>query len=241
MSEITPFIQLDEMLTPFNIPKHDLAELLSENDSVIAGSFALASLIPDFGPIGDMDIFNPIPNSVLQSRSPVTIPSYYNQTKVWFEKYGYEEIKNKFCGSENIYDYTLYISKVQTFRHTITGAKIDFIHIYTIVNDVLSITDFTINTTYIKFRKNGGSSYTEEYVSRYYDDVINKRIVLMNIEKIIQVIDKSHPPRRSLPKSPIDYETSPKRLSRLEKYLSRGFTMDSEIEGKYRKVLASCI
>lgn len=66
MSEITPLIQLDDMLTHFNIPKHDLAELLSENNGVIAGSFVLALLIPDFGHIGDMDIFNPIPNSAYQ-------------------------------------------------------------------------------------------------------------------------------------------------------------------------------
>jgi hypothetical protein len=220
---IVPVISLDAMLEPFGIPKFELANYLKDR-GIIAGSFAMASLVPDFGPIGDMDIFHMIPQHISSCYTTnVARNAYFQSVSDWFTRYGYIE-QDVSCLKQNSYDFSNYIYKVQTFEHNSSGKKIDFVHIHSChYRNIFRHTDFMINDTYIQFKNNDSSVYTEEYISNDYDNLINKRLILLNIQDLFS-IDYHFGTKRGQC-CPLDSITAPKRLVRLQKYLSRGFNI----------------
>jgi hypothetical protein len=233
---VTPVTPFETMLEPFGIPKPDLANFLGPRNAVVGGSFAIASLlhVEDTFTPGDMDIFMPNPWYLRDPKSSEAI-AYFEVITTWFSQYGYIEDSVSY-GHENNYDFSLYIFKVQTFKHTTSGAKIDVVHITSRCDYVLRHTDFTINDTYIAFRteRHDFPVYEEYYVCNHYDDLVNKRLVLY---KAPDIFSNYFIP--TFPKNigcPIDRVTAPKRLARLEKYLARGFHMPSDITVSIYKV-----
>ncbi len=233
---VTPVTPFENTLEPFGIPKSDLANFLGAKNAVIAGSFAIASIRPvedNFTP-GDMDIFMPVPWYLCDPKSSEAI-SYFETITTWFSRYGYVEESVSY-GHENNYDFSLYIFKVQTFKHTTSGAKIDVVHITSNCAYVLRHTDFTINDTFIAFRteRHDFPVYEEYYVCNHYDDLVNKRLVLYKAPDIFA--NYFTPSSGRTIGCPIDRVTAPKRLARLEKYLARGFHMPSDITVSIHKI-----
>ena len=222
---------LDEMILPFGIPKQDLANYLGDA-GVIAGSFAMASLIPDFGSIGDMDIFKIIPaHHPFQAPKSMDAILYFESITTWFARYGYEEDGASYEDAKNIYDFSTYIYKVQTFKHLESGVKIDFVHIKMHYMYIAQNTDFTINNTYIAFQNANVAfpMYNEVYISRNYTHLMEKRLMLSSMDGVF---------RKDGVYCPLDSVTAPKRLTRLEKYLARGFVMEPELLAQYKQRLA---
>jgi hypothetical protein len=228
-TKVTPVTPLENMLEPFGIPKEDLANLLGERQAIIAGSFAIASLLPvenTFTP-GDMDIFIPTPWYIRDPKSRNAI-SHFDVITMWFSQYGYVEDSVSY-EHKNSYDFSLHIFKVQTFKHTTSGIKIDIVHINSQCDFILPHTDFTINDTYIAFRRQRYDFpvYEEYYVCNHYDDLVNKHLVLYKVSDIF--CNYLSPRSGQTIGCPIDTVTAPKRLARLEKYIARGFHMVSDI------------
>ena len=243
LPEMTPLqrmTKLQEMLDPFGIDASDLMNYLKDT-GIIAGSFAMASLIPDFGPINDMDIFSIVPfmhrYSPLESEAVI---AYFKSVTDWFSQYGYTEDTDSYTKTKNDYDFSRFIFKVQTFRHITSGKKIDFVHITQNYRSIFSESDFTISDTYIMFNNEYTPSgvYTPVYISNHYDDLVNKRLVLCNISGLFRT-DYYRDTKRG-PFCPLDEVIAPKRLARLEKYLTRGFQMiPKEYTISYRNTLVN--
>jgi hypothetical protein len=233
---VIPVTPLETMLEPFGIPKTDLANFLGPRNAMIGGSFTIASLLPVEGTFtpSDMDIFMPVPCYLRDPKSHEAI-SHFEIITMCFSQYGYVEDSVSY-GHTNCYDFSQYIFKVQTFKHTTSGAKIDIVHITRPCEYVLRHTDFTINDTYIAFRteRYDFPVYKEYYVCNHYDDLVNKRLVLYKASDIFWNYFSPHSGRNS--SCPIDSVTAPKRLARLEKYLARGFHMPSDITVSIHKI-----
>lgn len=226
----TPVVTLRTMLEPFGIPFEPLADFCNKSNAVIGGSLAIATLVADFPRDDmDMDIFSISPFYIRYSMgsSSKEVVAYFKSVSDWFAQYEYIEDSTS-SGRDNDYDFTKFISKVQTFKHISNGKKVDFVHITCDHSTLFSNTDFSINDTYIKFQNinmvtPSSPVYREEYISFDYENLINKRFRLYDMYNIFRT-DFGYETKQG-PNCPLNAITAPKRLARLEKYLARGFTM----------------